>query len=192
MSKKKRGARGVRRGNIRARKMRMRNAGKASTQCRAKNSSARRKIANLKQVCDFFWIAAHLTGQIKKIKKIVFPEVVSRIFFKFRYALRLWFFSTSTGNLQKKGCAILKLPANNATTSKTRPTLKWNAANCADTYNVTIKDAATGKKVDSATGLTVLQYRTKTLSKGKTYKWFVQACNTHGCAKSTTWKLTVQ
>src|SRR5581483_7303575 len=53
----------------------------------------------------------------------------------------------------------LKSPVNNATTSKTRPTLKWNAANCADTYNVTVKDALTGKKVDSATGLTALQYR---------------------------------
>jgi hypothetical protein len=78
----------------------------------------------------------------------------------------------------------LKSPVNNATTSKTRPTLKWNAANCADTYNVTVKDALTGKKVDSATGLTALQYRTKALTQGKAYKWFVQACNTHGCAKS--------
>jgi hypothetical protein len=85
-----------------------------------------------------------------------------------------------------------KSPANNAATSKTRPTLKWNKADCADTYNVTIKDAATGKKVDSATGLIDLQYRTKTLTKGKAYKWFVQACNTHGCTKSKTWKLTVQ
>lgn len=86
----------------------------------------------------------------------------------------------------------LKSPSNNATITKTRPTLKWNAANCADTYNITVKDAVTGKRVDSASDLTTLQYKTKALAKGRTYKWFVQVCNAVGCTKSKAWKFTVQ
>lgn len=87
---------------------------------------------------------------------------------------------------------LLKAPANSATTTKTRPTLKWNSANCADTYNVTVKDAATGKNVDSAKGLTTLRYQTKALTKGKLYKWFVKACDSIGCTKSSTWTFKVQ
>lgn len=83
-------------------------------------------------------------------------------------------------------------PANNGSTNKTRPTLKWNAANCADTYNVTVKDAATGKKADKATGLTALKYKTKILTNGRTYKWFVKACNAIGCTKSAQWKFTIK
>jgi len=85
-----------------------------------------------------------------------------------------------------------KSPADHATTSKTRVKLKWNAANCAETYNVKIQDAATGKTVDSATGLTELKYKTVTLTKGKTYKWFVQAVNGNGKTKSVKRTFTVQ
>lgn len=86
----------------------------------------------------------------------------------------------------------LLAPKYNGSTSKTRPTLKWNTATCADTYTVTVKDAATGKNADKATGLTALQHKTKTLTRGKIYKWFVQACNAIGCTKSATWRFTVQ
>jgi alpha-tubulin suppressor-like RCC1 family protein len=94
---------------------------------------------------------------------------------------------------QKPAKPKLKSPADAAAVTAARPTLKWKTANCADTYNVTVKDAATGKKVDGATGLppTQLQYKTKKLTKGKTYSWFVQACNNIGCTKSATWKFTV-
>jgi len=87
----------------------------------------------------------------------------------------------------------LNSPANNATVTKTRPTLKWNAAQCAETYKVTIKDANTGNTVDKQGGLTVLEYKTDTLAKGKKYKWFVKACNAaFGCDKSAAWFFTVQ
>lgn len=88
--------------------------------------------------------------------------------------------------------STLKSPTNNSIISTIRPKLKWNVTNCSDTYNVTIRDAITGKKVDTKQGLTKLQYKTIALTHGKTYQWFVQACNTYGCAKSKVFKFTVQ
>ncbi len=86
----------------------------------------------------------------------------------------------------------LKSPADNSIVTVTRPKLKWKAASCAVTYNVTIKDAVTGKKVDSKKGVTKLQYKTKLLVSKKKYKWSVQACNARGCAKSKAWQFTVK
>lgn len=86
----------------------------------------------------------------------------------------------------------LKKPNDNATISKTRPTLKWNAATCAETYEVTVKNAANNNTVDSATGLIDLQYRTDPLTVNRTYKWFVKACNSLGCRKSAEREFTVQ
>lgn len=94
--------------------------------------------------------------------------------------------------VSKPAKPTLKSPANNATVTTLRPKLKWNAATCATTYNVTVKDAVTGKKVDHQTGRTKLQYKTIALTHTKAYKWFVQACNTHGCTKSQVWKFNVQ
>lgn len=85
----------------------------------------------------------------------------------------------------------LTAPANNSTTTKTRVTLKWNAVACATSYNVTVKPSGGGSG-DSKAGLAATQYKTKTLAKGKTYKWTVQACNTQGCTKSKAFKFTIQ
>lgn len=94
--------------------------------------------------------------------------------------------------LSKPTKPILNAPANNGTVTTTRPKLKWNAATCAETYNVAVKDVATGTKADSKTGIKKLQYTTIALTQSKTYQWFIQACNTYGCAKSKPWKFTVQ
>jgi hypothetical protein len=84
----------------------------------------------------------------------------------------------------------LTAPTNKSTANKTRVTLKWDAAACATTYNVTVK-ALAGGTGDSKTGLTATQYKTIKLAKGKTYKWFVQACNSQGCTKSKAFKFTI-
>lgn len=97
----------------------------------------------------------------------------------------------TNGCAMKPAKPVLKSPANNASVTTTRPRLKWNAANCADTYNVTVKDAITGNKVDSKIGTLKTKYKTKLLSSGKTYKWLVQACNLHGCKKSQAREFTV-
>lgn len=77
-------------------------------------------------------------------------------------------------------------PRDDKTVNTIQPVLKWAAAGCADTYTIIVKNNATGEKVDKATGLTELKYKTDTLTQGVTYKWFVKACNANGCAKSET------
>ncbi len=98
---------------------------------------------------------------------------------------------TSICDVTKPAKPTLRTPIKGVPVPKTRPTLKWYAATCAKTYTVTIKDAVTGKKVDSKKGLTVLQYKTKTLTRGKTYTWQVTACNEIGCTRSEKRSLTV-
>lgn len=83
---------------------------------------------------------------------------------------------------------VLQSPGQNATTGA-RPTLRWFASNCATSYNVTVLKKNT--VVDSATGLTVLKYRTDSLAPG-TYKWSVAACNSKGCSTSEIRRFTVQ
>lgn len=97
-----------------------------------------------------------------------------------------------TGCTAKPVKPALAAPKNKATVKSTRPLLKWNAAACADTYNVTVKNAGTGKVAQKQTGLTALEFQTKKLTRGKTYKWFVQACNAIGCAKSVTRQFKVK
>lgn len=86
----------------------------------------------------------------------------------------------------------LKLPDDGAVVTTRRPTLKWKKANCAETYNITVKDTATGETTDKVKGLTVLTYQTARLTRAKTYKWFAKACNSLGCAKSDARTMTVQ
>lgn len=83
-------------------------------------------------------------------------------------------------------------PSDNAPVANVRVILKWNAANCAAKYVVTIKDKATRKTADKFKGF-ALKYKTDPLTPGVTYEWFVKACNPpHGCAKSDKWEFTVQ
>jgi hypothetical protein len=88
---------------------------------------------------------------------------------------------------------VLASPKDKAKVKSKRPTLKWYATACASSYKVVVKDAATGVVVDKKGGLTGLEYKTDSLTSGKTYKWFVQACNPpFGCAKSAARTFTVQ
>lgn len=95
------------------------------------------------------------------------------------------FAPTPTGGCTGKPTKpTLKSPENNAIVDTLRPKLKWKIANCAETYKVTVKDAATGNGVDSSPEMTGLKYKTRQLTAGTSYKWFVKACNGEGCAKS--------
>lgn len=78
--------------------------------------------------------------------------------------------------------AALKKPVNKAVVPSTRPALKWTEANCARTYNLILK-YSTGDKAFVKKGLTTLKYKPQLIS-GKSYKWFVKACNDAGCTKS--------
>lgn len=94
--------------------------------------------------------------------------------------------------LSKPAKPTLKAPADSAVSTSDRPLLKWNAAACAQTYQVVVKDAATGAKRDKAKGLTGLKYKTDALPAHRTYKWVVKACNNSGCVKSVARRLMVQ
>jgi len=87
---------------------------------------------------------------------------------------------------------VLVKPKNNATTTRVRVKLKWQAATCAQTYTAIVKDALTGKKVYKKTGLIVLVYKTKALTPGNSYKWFIKACNAIGCTRSAKRLFTIQ
>jgi CSLREA domain-containing protein len=86
----------------------------------------------------------------------------------------------------------LTLPAKDAVIKKVRPTLKWKLAECAWVYDITVKDALTGKRVVWQRGWDRLKFTPKEpLDAGKKYRWFVQACNPIGCAKSKVQSFTI-
>lgn len=84
----------------------------------------------------------------------------------------------------------LKVPADGTIINTTQPKLKWNAVECATTYNVTIQDSL-GQTVAKETGLTKPHY-TPLLTPGYTYKWFVHAVNEHGKTKSVPWTFFIE
>lgn len=76
----------------------------------------------------------------------------------------------------------LLAPANKATVTKARITLKWSAPNCAKTYQVVIRrDNKKNGVWDSAQNLSKTKYKTIILTQGHNYFWRVQACNDKGC-----------
>jgi hypothetical protein len=86
----------------------------------------------------------------------------------------------------------LKAPINNAQVGTAQPRLKWNAAACAASYRVMVKNAATRAVVFSANGLDVLKKKTDPLPTGTLLRWTVKACNGAGCRKSEVRFMTVQ
>ncbi|MDZ7379132.1 MAG: hypothetical protein ONB06_07260, partial [candidate division KSB1 bacterium] len=72
-------------------------------------------------------------------------------------------------------------------------TLKWNDVTCETKYQVTVENAATNRTVFKKTlAANVTQVKTKALARGQTYRWFVKACNSFGCAKSAKRTFKVQ
>lgn len=80
---------------------------------------------------------------------------------------------------------VLTSPKKGAT-SKTRSLyLDWNAANCAQTYKLTLRhNTNKGVKVDGIFTLDTTGYTTPVLLRSRTYYWQVSACNTFGCTQS--------
>src|ERR1017187_8415434 len=67
------------------------------------------------------------------------------------------------------------------TTSSVTVTLSWNASSGATTYEVAVKDVATGVLVEDST-IPGTSFTTRHLSAGKQYAWNVDACNGSGCS----------
>lgn len=101
---------------------------------------------------------------------------------------------TPTNTCQAKPAKpTLKSPADKATLTTHSPTLKWNRANCAESYTVIVKNNVTGQVAFKKKNISALKIKTDLLASGNAYKWFVQGCNaSYGCAKSITRTFTVQ
>ena len=88
---------------------------------------------------------------------------------------------------------LLVKPKKTSEITKLRVPLDWNAAKCANWYNVIIrKGNAKGEIVDFKTNLTETAYQTIKLARGNTYYWRVQACNLHSCTNSLSWSFTIK
>ncbi len=85
----------------------------------------------------------------------------------------------------------LLAPADKGTVARQHPTLKWNAASCADSYHVIVRERKSGAVVADESGITALDYRTPELERGKRYVWHVIAVNAFGETKSEAWLLIV-
>ena len=83
---------------------------------------------------------------------------------------------------------VLTAPANGATGITTNPTLIWNAASGATSYNVYFGTSSTPPLV---TNTTSLNYTTATLGAGVTYHWQIVAMNSAVSAASAIWSFTV-
>lgn len=89
------------------------------------------------------------------------------------------------GHSLKWACSAkptLLKPAKDATVTKPKVKLDWSDV-CGNEYKVVVKDTATNKAVYKGSWA-VSQAKTSALPAGKTYKWFVKACNSIACKRS--------
>ena len=88
---------------------------------------------------------------------------------------------------------VLVKPKNGGTVKKMKVLLNWNDMSCANTYTIIVREGSKkGPKVQTQKNLTISQFKTKTLTLGKTYFWRVVATNVHGNSKSAWWAFTVK
>ncbi len=93
----------------------------------------------------------------------------------------------------KPAAPQLVAPAAQAILHKTRVRLDWSDVACATKYKVTVREnSPKGSLADRNKKLTVSNFRTKPLTKGKTYVWRAEACNAHGCARTSWQSFSVQ
>jgi len=100
----------------------------------------------------------------------------------------IWSFTVAGGG-QTPGVPILTSPANGATdVPRQSPTLSWNAAIGATSYDVFFGNSPTPSHVTTTTGTT---YTPFLLTAGAVYYWQVVASNGSGTAGSAVWSFTV-
>ena len=84
-------------------------------------------------------------------------------------------------------------PIGSATVNTAKAPLDWDAALCATSYNILVKqDSKSGATVWNKTGVLTTDALTKKLTRGKTYYWRIQACNPpYGCTNSVWGKFKI-
>lgn len=91
---------------------------------------------------------------------------------------------TATPCASKPAKPTLLKPKDKGKVGKRQVSLDWTDVVCAEKYKVIVKDTSTGKKADGST-VSVSNYKTKSLTPGRTYLWKVKACNSFGCAAAS-------
>ncbi len=96
--------------------------------------------------------------------------------------------ATNTPCLGKPAIAVPVSPNNASSIKPLKVPLGWDAATCAQTYKVIVRqDAKKGPKAFKKAKIAETQIKTKKLAAGHTYYWRVKSCNTVGCAKWSVW-----
>lgn len=99
--------------------------------------------------------------------------------------------ATTTGCTAKPAKPNLLKPKDNVTVTQTKVKLDWSDASCAASYKVMVKNLATGETAFKQTITSPLVSKTKTTALAPaTYRWFVKACNSFGCATSPKFTFT--
>lgn len=75
-------------------------------------------------------------------------------------------------------------PTNKQNVTNNPPNLTWQAADSADSYQVTLRQDGKKGTIVERTTTSDTSYTPKPLAGGKTYFWRVTACNSFGCSKS--------
>lgn len=95
---------------------------------------------------------------------------------------------TATGTPQacegKPSAPALLSPVADANVSHERVRLKWNAAACANSYKILVRELSQGTLIEQNNNVLATRYKTIALEAGKTYAWRVSACNANGCTRS--------
>ncbi len=76
-------------------------------------------------------------------------------------------------------------PNDSTSSKKARVKLKWETAACATYYQLVVRrESPKGHVSVRENNLSVTEFKTNKLNRGKTYYWQVRACNANNCAKS--------
>lgn len=85
---------------------------------------------------------------------------------------------------QKPAKPMLARPKDGALIQDGQAALKWQKAQCADSYTVVIREHDTNKLIERKAGRKKLEYQTKKLEPAHAYKWKVIAVNEFGRSSS--------
>ncbi len=97
------------------------------------------------------------------------------------------------GNFAEPIPPKLTAPPNNAMVAKQIQTLNWNDTADTTNYNIELRQDNRNGAVIADTSVTLSEFVTPQLTRGKTYFWHVQSCNDLGCSIwSRWWKFEVK
>ncbi|MDB2562100.1 fibronectin type III domain-containing protein [Sulfurimonas sp.] len=104
------------------------------------------------------------------------------------YYISIYADGDCSGNLTISQSSIVTIPSSptrispSGTITDTTPLIEWSAPNGATSYQLSLHNATDNNWVYNETPFTTNSKTSTTLIPGKTYTWWVQACNSAGCS----------